>query len=187
MQNCHITKNYCLCFYLNWCCSLLMPSYWKVESQVLIHMSHELICHIFSLHSFLWWKKKSPSDFFDILKMKGTFKCVWCLFRWVCPPSHINVNMSKIVWRGGWWDRDRRLFCQFDIQVTYFCFSMFTLWLLGELREALSPACQNQAGKLSQHRWRHIYHLGVCRWHTFTQTHAHKLYTHRHKHLLKKW
>lgn len=61
-------------------------------------------------------------------------------------------------------------FGKFDIQVTHFYFGMFTLWLSAELREALSPVCQNQAGKLSQHRWRCIHHLGVCRWYAVRET-----------------
>lgn len=162
--------------------------------SVLIYMSLKLICHIFSLHSsFLWWRRKSSRVLFHRLYMKGMYKCVWRLFRWVYFLPNINACMSIIWWRSAWWDIDGILFffCQFDIQVTHFCFGMFTLWLSGELREALSPACQNQAGKLSQHRWRRIYHLGVCRWwHTFTQTHAHTntlVCTHTHLNSLKKW
>lgn len=69
-------------------------------------------------------------------------------------------------------------FGKFDIQVTHFYFGMFTLWLSAELREAQSPVCQNQAGKLSQHRWRCIYHLGVCRWYAVRETTQGHTHTH---------
>lgn len=113
--------------------------------------SLELICYIFSLHfSFLWWNKKPSSGILDERHMRMCVAFIWIGLDRFVPPSYINLYISKILQRNCWWDGDWRLFCQFDIQVTHFCFSLFTLWLSGELREALSPACQSQPGKLSQ-------------------------------------
>lgn len=165
-----------------------MPRLWTVESQVWVdfegiipalcadvHEAKAYLSYYFLVYThFFWAEGKSQSEFSDMLNMKGTFRRLLRLFIWVCFPPNINVYEPKKKSEGVVADgiETGDCFCHFDIQVTHFCFSMFTLWLWGEPREAVSPGCQNQAGELSQHRWRHMHHLGVCRWRAVTDTHC---------------
>lgn len=110
--------------------------------------SLELICYIFSLHfSFLWWNKKPSSGILDERHMRMCVAFIWIglspLPILICIKAKSYTEIVDGMEIGDF-------FCQFDIQVTHFCFSLFTLWLSGELREALSLTCQNQPGKLSQ-------------------------------------
>lgn len=95
------------------------------------------------------------------------------------PSQYKFVYEQSLTRRSVWWDSDGRLFLSvWHPGNPLFASACLLFDYGGELREALSPACQNQAGKLSQHRWRRVYHLGVCRWHTFMHTNC----THTHTH-----
>lgn len=108
--NGHVTHQH-LHFVLNCCCPSSMPSLWKVESKVGVdfgriipalcadvHQAKAYLSYIFffSLHSsFLLSRKKSRSEFSDTLHMKGAFRRLLRLFRWVCFPPHFNVYEQK--------------------------------------------------------------------------------------------
>lgn len=117
----------------------------------------------------------------------------WNFCRWVCFSPNINLCTTKNLMQGCLMRSGRETFflfffffsrpCQFDIQVTHFYLGVFTLWLSAELREAQSPACQNQPGKLSQHQWRGTY----TTWVFVGDTHPHILQAHTYMHMYMLW